>query len=568
MITSEQIQSLLGIARHELMALFGICDQAPHGDFDGIAGGFANITLRCHGRLLGSMGGSGSTLPEAVRLATQRASQDDRFGSSVLRADLDCITIELWIEQARTQLTGDQMGWAAQVCLGWDGIMISSGMSSAYYKPSVALTKSVATFEGLLGKLCRKANLPEQAWRGSETRVERTGWIHALDSKLGIFLLEGLRVTPWRRAELETILAAARLSRGRLLAIQKADGSLGYIYHPFDDRWDRTSHCVRLAGCAYALARAAAHPAFRSDSNSLAGPVDRIAAHLIGYASRINGLTFIREPGDGTPWGKLGATALTALAAQFTPESFGEAGGALIKTLMLLQNGDGRFSCGIGRDEGPTAQDFFPGEAILALVYNLMRTNDPFIVRALSRAFHFYKQHYYAAPASAFVVWHAVAWTRLASWLSINQFNRLGSDGPGIEEMCAFVLDQVDWLVTQQYTKDKTSREEYVGGFKMPTQPSASSAAFTEAINCALHAAKLAGDDVRLLKYREAATSGMEFIMRLQVLAGSAPFFPRPELAIGGVTQSLESFDMRCDHDQHFLTACLTAMDMADLFWN
>jgi hypothetical protein len=441
-------------------------------------------------------------------------------------------------------------------------------MLSAYYKPSVALTKSVATIEELLGKLCRKAHLPEHAWRDSETRVERTGWIHALESKPGIVLLEGLRAAPWRRAKPDTILAAAGFSLSRLLAIQKADGSLGYLYHPFDDKWDRTSHCVRLAGCAYALARAAVHPAFRSDSIPLAGPVDRIATHLLGYATRLNGLTFIREPDDGPAWGKLGATALTALAAQFTPEPFGEAAAALIETLMLLQDGDGRFSCGIGRNEGPTAQNFFPGEAILALVCNLMRTNNPRIVLTLSRAFHFYKRHYYATPASAFVVWHAVAWTRLASWLSVNQLNRLGSDGPGIEEICAFVLDQIDWLVEQQYTKDNTSREEYVGGFKAPTQPSASSAAFVEAINCALQAAKLAGDEVRLLKYRESVTMGMEFIMRLQVLAGSAPFFPRPELAIGGVTQTLESFDMRCDHDQHFLTACLTAMDMADLFWN
>ena len=568
MVTFEQMRSLLGMARHELIAQFGVCGPVPHGNFEGMAGGFVNITVRQNGRVVGSMGGSGSTLPEAVRLAMQRASRDERFGSSVLRGDLDCITIELWIEEARAQLTGDPTGWTAQMRLGWDGIMISRGMSSAYYKPSVALTKSVPTVEELLGKLCRKANLPENAWQESETRVERTNWIHAVEGKSSVVLLEGLRAAPSRRAEPDTILAAAESSLSRLLAIQKADGSFGYLYHPFDDKWDRASHSVRLAGCAYALARAAAHPVFQSNSNPLVSPVNRIATHLLGYATRLNGLTFIREPGDEPAWGKLGATALTALAAQYTPEPFGEAATDLIETLMHLQDGDGRFSCGIGREEGPTAQNFFPGEAILALVCNLMQTSDSRIIRILSRAFYFYKRHFYADPTSAFVVWHTIAWTRLASWLSDNQLDRLGSDGPSIAEMRAFVLDQIDWLIEQQHTKDTTNREEYVGGFKVPTPPSASSAAFIEAVNYALRAAKLAGDDLRLLKYRESAMIGMEFIMRLQVLAGSAVFFPRPELAIGGVTQSLESFDMRCDHDQHFLTACLTAMDVADLFWN
>ena len=38
----------------------------------------------------------------------------------------------------------------------------------------------------------------------------------------------------------------------------------------------------------------------------------------------------------------------------------------MVRTILELQNPDGSFICGIGRDEGASAQDYFPGESLLA----------------------------------------------------------------------------------------------------------------------------------------------------------------------------------------------------------
>jgi hypothetical protein len=135
-----------------------------------------------------------------------------------------------------------------------------------------------------------------------------------------------------------------------------------------------------------------------------------------------------------------------------------------------------------------------------------------------------------------------------------------------MSEIYQFVFEQVDWLLLFQHTEGRGSPREYWGGFKFPTSPNFSSATYVEAILRACDLASLAADSGRVRRYREAALQGLEFLLRLQVLPGTEAFFPQPQLATGATTASLESFEMRCDYDQHFLTACLTAVDTSSLW--
>lgn len=567
----SRIGYLIGVARQELSSLSGRTTESTEADPGNWHSGFVNVTLRRRGLLCGSMDSGGPNLLEAVRLALQRASKDDRFGRTLLGTDPDDVAIELWIETERVQFSGDCSTWAEQLRLGQDGVRVSIGAAHAYYKPSVALTSSVASVEELFEKLCRKASLPESSWKHPEASVQRTEWIHAVEVPSGFVLMQGLRPMPCRSPERTEILSAVSLCLRRMLANQRPDGTLGYLYYPFVDDWEEDTNCVRLAGCGYALARAADHRAVNPDH----GPVHEAAVRLISSlltrtairGASSNGL-FIREPDSDESWGKLGATALTALAGQYSAgESSRDVSNALIETILELQNPEGSFTCGVGRKVDASAQNFYPGESLLALARYGRRTQDERAAAAIEKAFPYYKAHFHRQPASAFVLWQTDTWTRVAFWLLEGSFPRSGgAKSLTIEELCGFVFEQVDWLLSYQHTEEKGSPSNYIGGFKTPNPPTANSATYVEAIILACDAAAMFGDAERLRRYREAALLGLEFILRLQVLPEMTSFFQRPDLAVGAITKSLQSFEIRCDYDQHFVTACLTAVDSPNLW--
>ena len=285
----------------------------------------------------------------------------------------------------------------------------------------------------------------------------------------GFVLLKRLRPLPYPDPEPSKILSAAHLCLNRLLSIQAADGTVGYLYSPFKDKWADATNCVRQAGCAYAMARAADHSAANPEVQPIHDAASQILHSLVTSAvswGPKNGL-FIPELNADEPWGKLGATALTALASQYSVgESCSDESAAMVRTILELQNPDGSFICGIGRDEGASAQDYFPGESLLALARYAHRTGDERASAALSKSFPYYRAHFRNRPASAFVLWQTDTWTRVASWLIDGSFPPTGAKGLNVDELCAFVFEQVDWLLSYQYTKEMGSPPEYIGGFQ------------------------------------------------------------------------------------------------------
>ena len=568
----EQIAYLLRIARSTLLGSFGLSQQDPGVNPGAWPSGFVNVTLRCRGQLCGSMGANGTMLPDAIRTATKRAALDKRFRRPLLAADLPLVCIEVWIKLESQELEGSPETICGSIRMGWDGVKVTLGDKSAYYKPSVAITHSVESPQQLLANLCKKAGLQESAWTDPEARIERSTWMHAIEStanESGFVILHGLRSDLTRRITYDELRLAASQCAARLLAIQKCDGSFGYLYNPFKDEWSTKEHRLRFAGCTYSLTRAAA-----------GSVLDRQPGIAYGASRALDFMMKHTEPGPGDNcrfvceadpeklWGKLGSTALTVVAHEYASGGYwsGHAD-QLLNTLLALQNSDGSFTCTIGREgTRENDQNFFPGECLLALALNARRTHNEEISRAIGRSFRYYRAHFYNRPSSAFVLWQSDAWTHVVTGIMTNTFPTLGPDSPQLQDIIDFVFFQVDWLLQFQYTEQSGGPPEFLGGFKVPNCPTFSTAAFGEAIIRGCSLAALVGDAGRVSKYRKAGLRSLEFLLRLQVTPGSEGFFPRPELTMGGMTESLESFEMRCDFEQHFLTACQAAWETPTLW--
>jgi AMMECR1 domain-containing protein len=575
--TSSQIGYLVRLARWEMGRLFGVAIEEPSCDRRVWGPAFVNVTLHREGLLCASMGARSDHLPDAVRQAVGKACLDDRFGRTVVASDFEALTIELGLELECVSLSGDRFRLVQELHLGRDGVRIALGSSGAYHKPSVAITNSVRTSYQLLGRLCAKARIPETAWLDPAAKLERSEWISALespDSSSGYVLLQKLRSLPNRPIGPEQVRSALKLSIERLIAIQRSDGAFGYLYDPFKDKWLSGANRVRQGGCAYAMARATDH-SISLGNKSVRESASRVLRYLMERAvapSAGEGL-FVREEDGGRAWGRLGATALTALAAGHSVgENWKVEYPKLIEILLSSQNTDGSFESFVEQDvserERGRSQNFAPGESILALSEYSRITGDSRGDAAAGKAFAYYSAYFRSNPNTAFIVWQADAWSRIGIRLAEMPSAELAGLVPQIGTICQFVFEQIDWMLPFQYNESHDCPIEYLGGFKVPHAPTFSTSAHVEAIIRACDLAKTVGDYSRAAQYRSAALAALQFLMRLQVRPETAPLFPRPKLAVGALTTTLESFEMRCDYEQHFITACLTALDSSGLWSN
>jgi AMMECR1 domain-containing protein len=535
--TSEQAGRLLDFAREALARALAAPTESPPRS----SGPYTvNITLYTDGALRASQSGRGPSLDEAVSAAAWRAARDERFGARLAADDVPALRLDLWIRRGSEPLTDP-----SRLELGLDGIELTLDGHSAYYKPSVALTSAVADHERLLRKLAKKAGLPPDAWRSA--RLARTSWDHFVAAPGGVVLpLRRLRPLEAPVVDAAAVEQAARAAAARLLAVQDADGLYLYRYQPLKNReLPGPSNSVRQAGCAHGIAWAAA----REHDAALAQSANRAIAFLLRRAVPLpGGGTFIAEP-DGR--GKLGAIALTLLAL-----THGEPGGAfererreLVRAALSLQEPSGAFRCYIdsaGPEADGNAQNFFPGEALVALGHEARR-GDRECGDAVQRAFGWYRDHFRAAPSTAFVLWQCDAW-------------RLVSEGPeGRAEHAEFVFELVDWLLRLQLDE---AAGDHAGGFAdAGRRPNFSTATYTEAVIRAYGVARRLGDPERARRYHRSARLGLGFVLRLQIAPQTAVLFPDPRRAVGGTTRDLADFTIRSDYDQHTLTACLAALE-------
>ncbi len=580
-ISDAQISYLMRLARHELNEQYGILDTLLDEElydwnvtFDKV-----NITLRCKGRIRASQSGKGKTLPEAVKAAIGRAVKDRRFGWPLVAAEVPYTYIELWLQLGSERIDNSSLASIKkELSLGVDGVELRNGEHYAYYKPSVAITSNISTHERLLRKLCGKAKLPSDEWRNLATTIRRTRWVHYVETMNGNGHLQLYRLRkrvpkPVNRENLED---SVRMAAKRLMTSQRADGTYNYIYDAYKDEMDNEQfNMVRLAGCTYAIACAASSVKEPELAAQLEASAERALTFLFSRARPISNEvdgSFIAESNTrlGKKRGKLGTIALTLLALQFGrfPIVYSKERQHLVRAILSMQNENGSFQCYVHKPNNEnTNQNFFPGEALLALCHEAKRDGDPSFLQAIYRAFPYYREHYRKHPSTAFILWQSDAW-RLFHEIVFEATSGLGEEIFSTAqqlEFAHFVFEQIDWLLKFQYIPENSPFEDYIGGFPYPKRPRYSTGTYTEAIIRACGLAYKLGYAEKFEQYRVAALYGLRFLFRLQISLDETFLFKRPELAIGGITSHLTSFSIRSDYDQHAITAYLAALATLDL---
>ncbi len=118
-----------------------------------------------------------------------------------------------------------------------------------------------------------------------------------------------------------------------------------------------------------------------------------------------------------------------------------------------------------------------------------------------------------------------------------------------------------DWLVRYQYQESDGQSPDYLGGYPVGATPTISTATYTEALIYACDLACELGEDQRAYTFRRASILGLSFLQRLQIKDSETFWLPNPSRVVGGLTQSLTSFQMRNDFDQHAITCWISALE-------
>ncbi|HVW95575.1 MAG TPA: hypothetical protein VHA56_06380 [Mucilaginibacter sp.] len=377
-------------------------------------------------------------------------------------------------------------------------------------------------------------------------------------------------------------MQAALLSAKRLVNQQNIIGQFTYEYLPLDNIINnRKYNLVRMAGTTFGMSMLSEAVKDKAQKKVFEHCAERAMHYLFELAKPArhveNGI-YIAEGKSGfeSYEGKLGTSALMLLALQFGPyyRKYARERQGLINTLLGLQHPNGHFACYIPPKQRiidyscENCQNYFPGEALLALVYELKRRFDPMIAQAVIKAFPFYREFFSNQPNTAFVLWQVSAWAL---------FHQLMEKEHELEALClasgvtqrdivAFVYDQTDFILTLQYNKHNTTRPEYHGGFPNTGTPGSVSSCYLEAVIRATHLAARIGDTQKHTFYKDAAIAGLEFMKRLQVKETEAFLFQKPDYAIGGITSNPGAFKLRNDRDQHAITAFIAALETPSLF--
>ncbi|MBI4718721.1 MAG: hypothetical protein HY763_13015 [Planctomycetes bacterium] len=327
---------------------------------------------------------------------------------------------------------------------------------------------------------------------------------------------------------------------------QKASGLFTYQYEPALDVYSDDDNLVRQVGATLAMAM---HAKWSGRGASLAAADTGIRHHLQGLSAwpADEEAAFIATADRQN---KLGVTALLALALREHPDAprYTETRKRLVRGILRLQRPSGMFLTAFPPAGGIEAQDYFPGEALLALARQYDDEPSGEILEAFDRAIRYYREYFRAGPSPAFMPWQVQAYAAIAQHTKRKDY-------------VEYVFELTDWLAQDQLTASNCPWPELWGGIAsyQTGRAGVATAAYLEGFADALTLARRIGDAERGRRYEAQVRGAARFVMQLQVRPEEAYFVRSPQDAVGGVRTAPALNLLRIDHCQHALIALVKA---------
>lgn len=510
--------------------------EARHEGLDSIY-----VTVYIKGRLRGCMGGatvSGVVLDEDLRRLARAALEDARFEAEENAFESDDVAVsvsllfdELIIGECSPEEVVRYFRHGHQALMAYNGERVGLLLpfaASMFNLDALSFAREVLSKAGL--------SEPPFYW----IRFDSATWL--ADARGVRQLVGGFPRAEEEPAEdLNELLARrAKLHAQYLLRHQKPDGSLFTDYEPFQNRLYDGADMPRLSHAAWTLARASR----MLGGDELKAAADRAIGYLLNAASESNDGLWLEAPGHESSVAEL-SFLLLALCERDVSESASRRRTAerISSTLwdcVSLPHGRVRTH---RRPESSSDeyQDYFAGQALLALAAASASHVSEVDEERLSRSFLYYRHRFRHRRNFGQVSWYTQAFAR---WWQLTRDARFAD----------FAFEMVDWLLTYQ--------QEGTGAFingHQPETPGYMTAVYLEAVAAASNLAGALADERRRRTYNESYARGLRFLDRLIIQPRDAPVLPNSDYALGGLRRAVHYSEVRADFVQHALSAVLEA---------
>ena len=410
-------------------------------------------------------------------------------------------------------------------------------------------------FDQVFEKICGRGLRPDECidrWKGEGQTFEVLTFLSLPQDPFyqDIFRLSPvLAVDAVRPEEMKRRLG---LTREWYLNNMEPSGKMTYLYRPTMDKKAKThNNMIRQFMTTLAMFRLGK---YLKDDVLLQAAERNLEFNLKAYMAieenhQIAYILFRKKAKLGSA-----AFALMSLLESKTHPDRDKLLAYFLKFILGMQKPDGSFQTFYlppGRNDN---QNFYPGEAMLALMtlYESQPNRYPEIPKALGNAFPYYREYFQKRPNPAFVPWQTMALHRLY---------RVTKQ----KELADFIFKMNDFLIAMQNTPKaiKNPEPDTMGRFYDPKKrkygpPHASSTAiYSEGLVDAFQLAQALNDNPRMKSYAYAIRWGNRSLFQLQYTQDNTYYIPNKPAVIGALHTTVTNGNIRVDNTQHSTMAWL-----------
>lgn len=522
-----------------------------------------SVSLRRHGTLLGSSDSGAMPVMEACRTAAEAALSTAAAKKPLSLTDLDECGLEVELIGPRERV-GDgsdtPVALSPMFAPAVHGVAVRLKNQEVLVRPSQIISREMLCrksddidyrcdrYEGVLKDLKDKLGLSRDPPEldPKEVTFLRFRTTHLYEPRSGaevVLLIGGMRPVPAGEAAPASFRRAVDRIAAFIAYRQVPEGIFSYEFLPGRDMyWPEDQNWIRQAATTWSIAHHARMTGDRPSAAVAAKAIEAMLSMAQPVADR-PGARFIATPDDKHA---LGTTALVALSLIDSPEADRHLAMrlSLLDGIASLQREDGSFRTSFPPAADSASQDYYPGEALLAVARHYEKARDARWRDLCDKALPFYLSYFRATRPAMFVPWQAQAWGQMARTTRLRKY-------------ADFVFEMSDLIVATQITETDPTLPIYLGGFDVYANgaPGISTAVYVEGMVEAVRTAEAFGDRQRADKYRQSVRRAGRFVLQLCFREEECYYVRSIQDVLGGVRNTPINPTLRIDNMQHALAA-------------